>query len=81
LPVDKLKIARSFTAELPGDEDQCAIVSAIIALAHALEIQVIAEGVENEAQRAFLVKCGCDYIQGFLIGKPVDADSAAKEYL
>jgi len=42
---------------------------------------VIAEGVENEAQRTFLVKCGCDYIQGFLIGRPLDADSAAKEYI
>ena len=37
--------------------------------------------VENDAQRTFLVKCGCDYIQGFLIGKPVDADSAARDYL
>jgi EAL domain-containing protein (putative c-di-GMP-specific phosphodiesterase class I) len=80
-PVDKLKIDRAFTAELPGDEDQCAIVSAIVALAHALEIQVVAEGVENQAQRAFLVNCGCDFIQGYLMGKPVDADSAAKDFI
>jgi diguanylate cyclase (GGDEF)-like protein/PAS domain S-box-containing protein len=80
-PVDKLKVDRSFTSEVPGDEDQCAIVSAIAALAHALDIQVIAEGVENEAQREFLRSCGCDYLQGYLIGQPVDADAAAQPYL
>jgi len=80
-PVDKLKVDRSFTHELPDDEDQCAITSAIIALAHALDIQVVAEGVENEAQRRFLQDCGCDYIQGYLIGRPIDADSAAQPYL
>ena len=80
-PVDKLKIDRSFTTEVPEDADQCAIVSAIVALAHALDIQVIAEGVEHEAQRAFLRECACDYIQGYLIGRPVDADSAAKDFI
>src|SRR6185503_898432 len=50
-PVYLLKIDRSFTNELPADADQCAIVSAIVALAHALELRVIAEGVESEAQR------------------------------
>jgi EAL domain-containing protein (putative c-di-GMP-specific phosphodiesterase class I) len=80
-PVDKLKIDRSFTTEVPEDKDQCAIVSAIVALAHALDIQVIAEGVEHEAQRAFLRDCACDYIQGYLIGRPVDADTAAKDFI
>ena len=80
-PVDKVKIDRSFVAEVPGDRDQGAIVSAIIALAHALQIQVVAEGVETEEQREFLRSCGCDFIQGYLIGKPADADSAAKEYV
>jgi diguanylate cyclase (GGDEF)-like protein/PAS domain S-box-containing protein len=80
-PVDKLKVDRAFTAELPGDDDQCAIVSAIVALAHALDIRVVAEGVENKAQRSFLEKCGCDFIQGYLTGKPLDADTASKEYL
>jgi diguanylate cyclase (GGDEF)-like protein/PAS domain S-box-containing protein len=80
-PVDKLKVDRSFTAEVPGDADQCAIVSAIVALAHALDIQVVGEGVETEAQREFLRNCGCDYLQGYLIGKPLDADSAAKDYV
>ncbi|HXJ49980.1 MAG TPA: EAL domain-containing protein [Burkholderiales bacterium] len=80
-PVDLLKIDRSFTTELPADADQCAIVSAIVALAHALELQVIAEGVENAEQREFLASCGCDFIQGHLTGAPLDADAAAKDFV
>jgi EAL domain-containing protein (putative c-di-GMP-specific phosphodiesterase class I) len=56
-------------------------VSAIIALAHALQIRVVAEGVETDAQRDFLKSCGCDFIQGYLVGRPADADSAAREYV
>jgi len=80
-PVDKLKIDRSFVIELPGDREQCAIVSAIVALAHALNVRVIAEGVEKKAQRDFLARCGCDLIQGNLVGRPLDADAASKDYL
>jgi diguanylate cyclase (GGDEF)-like protein/PAS domain S-box-containing protein len=80
-PVDKVKIDRTFVAEAPLDRDQAAIVSAIVALAHALQIKVIGEGVETDQQRDLLRRCGCDYMQGFLIGKPLDADSAAKDYL
>ena len=80
-PVDKVKIDRSFVAEVPENRDQGAIVSAIVALAHALQIRVVAEGVETEAQREFLRSCGCDFIQGYLVGKPADADTAAKEYV
>jgi EAL domain-containing protein (putative c-di-GMP-specific phosphodiesterase class I) len=42
---------------------------------------VVGEGVETEAQREFLRNCGCDYLQGYLIGRPVDADTAAKDYI
>jgi EAL domain-containing protein (putative c-di-GMP-specific phosphodiesterase class I) len=80
-PVDKVKIDRSFVAEVPANRDQGAIVAAIIALAHALQIRVVAEGVETEAQREFLKSCGCDLIQGHLVGKPADADSAARDYV
>jgi EAL domain-containing protein (putative c-di-GMP-specific phosphodiesterase class I) len=80
-PVDKVKIDRSFVAEVPANRDQGAIVAAIVALAHALQIRVVAEGVETEAQRAFLRSCGCDFIQGYLVGRPADSDSAAKEYV
>ena len=69
-PVDKLKIDRSFVAVAPSDKEQAAIISAIVALAHALQIEVVAEGVETEAQREFLARCGCDYLQGNLIGRP-----------
>jgi diguanylate cyclase (GGDEF)-like protein/PAS domain S-box-containing protein len=76
-PVDKVKIDRAFVADAPGDREQGAIVSAIVVLAHALDIEVIAEGVETDAQREFLNRCGCDYIQGFLTGRPQDAATAA----
>jgi diguanylate cyclase (GGDEF)-like protein/PAS domain S-box-containing protein len=80
-PVDKVKIDRTFVAEAPIDRDQAAIVSAIVALAHALQIKVIGEGVESEQQRDFLRRTGCDYMQGFLIGRPLDADAAAKDFV
>jgi diguanylate cyclase (GGDEF)-like protein/PAS domain S-box-containing protein len=80
-PVDKVKIDRSFVSEVPQNHDQGAIISAIVALAHALQIRVVAEGVETEAQRDFLASCGCDFIQGDLVGPPADADSAAKDYV
>ncbi len=80
-PVDKLKIDRSFIADLPGDRDAKAIIAAIIGMAHALGLQVVAEGVETEAQMEFLQSSRCEFIQGFLAGRPMDADTAAKEYL
>jgi len=80
-PVDKVKIDRTFVAEIPRDREHGAIVSAIVALAHALDIEVIAEGVETEKQREYLKRCGCDYVQGYLIGRPADSDTAAKDSL
>ncbi|HEX7054758.1 MAG TPA: EAL domain-containing protein [Burkholderiales bacterium] len=80
-PVDKVKIDRTFVAEAPIDRDQAAIVAAIVALAHALQIKVIGEGVESEQQMELLRRVGCDYMQGFLIARPLDADAAAKDYL
>ena len=80
-PVDKLKIDKSFIADIPGDKDDTAIVAAILGLARALDLVVVAEGVETEAQMEFLQQYGCDYIQGYLVGKPVDANTAAKEYV
>jgi len=80
-PVDKLKIDKSFIAELAQGNDQKAIVAAIIGLAHTLGLRVCAEGVETEAQLEFLQSCRCDFVQGFLCGAPVDSDTAAKEYV
>ena len=80
-PVDKLKIDKSFITDVPMSRDHNAIVTAIIGLAHALSLRVVAEGVENEAQLEFLQGARCDLIQGYLAGRPIDADSAASEYV
>ena len=80
-PVDKLKIDKSFITDVPMSRDNNAIVTAIIGLAHALSLRVVAEGVETEAQLEFLQGANCDLIQGYLTGRPIDADSAASEYV
>jgi len=74
-PVHKVKIDRSFVLDLPGDENAAAIAIAIIRMAKSLGLQVVAEGVETEAQRAFLAEQGTDIMQGYLFSKPVDADT------
>ncbi len=72
-PIDRLKIDRSFVKGLPADESDGAIVRAIVQLAQALAMKVIAEGVETEPQRAFLLELGCDEFQGFLYAPALDA--------
>lgn len=76
-PIDAVKIDRSFIQELVLDSDDAAIVMATIRLAHAMNLSVIAEGVETEQQRAFLLKYGCDVLQGFLYSKPIPANEYA----
>ncbi len=72
-PIDKHKIDRSFVMGLPSDERDAGIVRAILQMAAALGMKVIAEGVETEAQRAFLQDAGCDSFQGFLFAPALDA--------
>jgi EAL domain-containing protein (putative c-di-GMP-specific phosphodiesterase class I) len=74
LPVSALKIDRSFVKDLDRSEDAATICAAIIALARELKIKVIAEGVENSDQLAFLRRHHCDQAQGFLISRPVPAE-------
>ena len=75
LPIDTVKIDRSFIGDIPGDSDDCAIVAAIMALAGSLGLDVIAEGIETAAQHAFLRSHGCHLMQGFLMGRPAGADA------
>ena len=77
LPVNSLKIDRSFIMGLPGDEEDAGLVRAVIAMAHGFHLPVIAEGVETRAQLEFLSSLGCDLAQGYLFGKPVPADELA----
>jgi len=74
LPVNKLKIDKSFINDLPDDDNDAAITRAMIALGDSLLFSIIAEGVETEAQREFLLREGCEQVQGYLYSKPVPAD-------
>ena len=75
LPACELKIDRAFVKDLSGESDDATIVSAIVALAKTLNLKVVAEGVETEAQQAFLTELGCNMLQGYLLGKPVSAQA------
>lgn len=73
-PVDALKIDKSFVRDIALDSDSAAIVKAVISLGHILNLRVVAEGVEDEEQYRFLLKNGCDEVQGYYFGKPVPAE-------
>lgn len=75
LPACELKIDRAFVRHLGKEGDDATIVSAIVALARTLNLKVVAEGVETEEQQAFLTMLGCNILQGYLLGKPVSAES------
>ncbi|MFL6582203.1 MAG: putative bifunctional diguanylate cyclase/phosphodiesterase [Burkholderiales bacterium] len=76
-PIDKLKIDRSFVEDLPHDLNDAAIVQAIINLAKSLRMIVIAEGVETKAQLDFLRSLSCEVYQGYLGGRPIEAERFA----
>jgi len=73
LPVNKLKVDKSFVDGLPKDEDDQCITRSIIGLAHGMGLQLVAEGVETEAQAQWLRDQGCEYLQGYLFAKPMPA--------
>jgi diguanylate cyclase (GGDEF)-like protein len=74
-PIDRLKIDQSFTREVVSSSDGAAIARAVIQLGHALELRVIAEGVETESQLQFLRENGCDEIQGYIYARPLDPEA------
>jgi diguanylate cyclase (GGDEF)-like protein/PAS domain S-box-containing protein len=77
LPVSVLKLDRTFLVDVPARREATAVVTAVIELAAALDMAAVAEGVETEAQRAFLVDRGCPLAQGFLLGRPAPAADLA----
>jgi len=77
-PITKLKFDRSFIKDLPGNKQSAAINAALIQMGHALDYSIVAEGVELNDQFDFIREHGCDYIQGFLISKPLPGDQVVK---
>ena len=75
-PVDGLKVDKSFIDKLDSDEESALIVEAMISLARALDLEVIAEGIETPAQLARLRSLGCDVGQGYYFSRPVDPVAA-----
>jgi diguanylate cyclase (GGDEF)-like protein len=84
LPVSSIKIDKAFVTamgdEATGTSPDKKLVSAMINLAHSIELKVVAEGVETEAQFAFLKAAGCNLIQGYLLGRPMSADGIARQF-
>ncbi|WP_374324719.1 putative bifunctional diguanylate cyclase/phosphodiesterase [Azonexus sp.] len=75
LPIQRLKLDRSFVKDLETDTNDAAICAATVALGHKLGLELVAEGVETEGQRDFLAGLGCDFVQGFLYSRPLPADA------
>ena len=78
LPVDKLKIDRSFISDITSNEDDAAIARAITNLGITLRMKVVAEGVETAEQLLFLKQIGCHFAQGYYLSEPLPADKFAK---
>jgi diguanylate cyclase (GGDEF)-like protein/PAS domain S-box-containing protein len=75
VPMSRLKIDRSFVQHFPADREDAAVVGSLVALGHALDVPILAEGVETTTQLEALRRAGCDEVQGFLIGRAVEADA------
>ena len=80
LPINSLKVDKSFITDIPQDKDDMEITAAIIAMAHKLNLDVVAEGIETDEQWSFLKKNSCDVGQGFLFSKPLAAEDLLKRF-
>ncbi len=80
-PLDVLKIDRCFIKDIGDDHYDEGIIKIVVAIAHTMDIHVVAEGVETEQQLAFLSSIGCDLIQGYYFSKPLDANAITKPVL
>lgn len=78
-PIQKLKVDQSFVRDVILNQEDASIVSAVIAMAHSLQMKVVAEGVETKEQLDFLRERGCDFIQGYYFSKPVGFDDMEKK--
>ena len=78
LPVDRIKLDRSFVERVPDDRLSCTVALAVVNLAHTLELGIVAEGVETEAQARFLDSTRCEAQQGFYFSRPMDAESMTR---
>jgi EAL domain-containing protein (putative c-di-GMP-specific phosphodiesterase class I) len=81
IPVDTIKIDRSFIANIDRSEQDATIVTAIIAMAHALDLEVTAEGVERREQLDVLSRLGCDAVQGYYLARPLAAADICGELI
>jgi EAL domain-containing protein (putative c-di-GMP-specific phosphodiesterase class I) len=72
-PIDALKVDQSFVRDIPGDPEDAAIASAVIALGHSLRLTIVAEGVETAEQLAFMRERGCHRVQGYYFSRPMPA--------
>jgi len=81
LPVNRLKIDKSFIQDIPGDEDDEALVKAIVSMAKSMHLDIVAEGIETKVQEKFLLDIGCTKIQGYLYYKPMSVENINKEFI
>jgi len=81
LPIDKIKIDRSLIMNLEKDSKNMTIIKSIITMGHSLNIKIVAEGIETEKQLRILKELNCDYIQGYLIGRPMEAADFEKQFI
>ncbi|MEA1989497.1 MAG: EAL domain-containing protein [Pseudomonadota bacterium] len=81
IPLDVLKIDKSFVDDIPHNKQGMQIVNTIISMAHNLRLDVLAEGVENEEQKTFLALKGCDFYQGYLTSKPISPNEFEQRFL